>query len=118
MLSPHIRQSPMVRRWFAANALLSPPNRLAEYILIATSVDIRAVFVKIIVFFCHFANADKPLANFDGSTLCEQILQAVLNLLICEAADYGKHLPHFFSLFVTYATLGVYERHQLIKVKF
>lgn len=117
MLSSHIRHSATVRRWFAANALLSPPNRLVEYILVATSMDIRAIFVKIIVFFCHFASQDKPLANFDGSTLCEQVLQAVLNLLICEASDYGKHLPHFFNLFVTYAMLGVHERHQLIKVR-
>lgn len=81
-------------------------------------MDIRAIFVKIIVFFCHFASQDKPLANFDGSTLCEQVLHNVLNLLTCEAADYGKHLPHFFNLFVTYAMLGVQERHQLIKVRY
>lgn len=68
------------------------------------------MFVKIIVFFCHFASQDEPLP------LCEQVLLAVLGLLICEAADYGKHLPHFFNLFVTYALLGVHERHQLLKV--
>lgn len=115
-ISPHIRHSAVVRRWFAQNALLSPQNRLAEYILVASSLDIRAVFVKIIVFFCHFASQDEPLPNCDGSNLCEQVLLAVLSLLICEAADYGKHLPHFFNLFVTYALLGVHERHQLLKV--
>lgn len=115
-ISPHIRYSATVRRWFAQNALLSPQNRLAEYILVASSLDIRAVFVKIIVFFCHFASQDEPLPNCDGSNLCEQVLLAVLSLLICEAADYGKHLPHFFNLFVTYALLGVHERHQLLKV--
>jgi ubiquitin carboxyl-terminal hydrolase 9/24 len=116
-ISPHIRHSAVVRRWFAQNALLSPQNRLAEYILVASSLDIRAVFVKIIVFFCHFASQDEPLPNCDGSNLCEQVLNAVLSLLICEAADYGKHLPHFFNLFVTYALLGVHERHQLLKVE-
>jgi ubiquitin carboxyl-terminal hydrolase 9/24 len=115
-ISPHIRNSAVVRRWFAQNALLSPQNRLAEYILVASSLDIRAVFVKIIVFFCHFASQDEPLPNCDGSNLCEQVLLAVLKLLVCEAADYGKHLPHFFNLFVTYALLGVHERHQLLKV--
>jgi ubiquitin carboxyl-terminal hydrolase 9/24 len=117
-ISPHIRHSAVVRRWFAQNSLLSPQNRLAEYILIASSIDIRAVFVKIIVFFCHFASQDEPLPNLDGSNLCEQVLLAVLQLLVCEAADYGKHLPHFFNLFVTYALLGVHERHQLLKVSF
>jgi Domain of unknown function (DUF3517) len=115
-ISPHIRNSAVVRRWFAQNALLMPQNRLAEYILVASSLDIRAVFVKIIVFFCHFASQDEPLPNCDGSNLCEQVLLAVLKLLVCEAADYGKHLPHFFNLFVTYALLGVHERHQLLKV--
>lgn len=117
-ISPHIRHSVLVRRWFAQNALLSPPNRLAEYILVASSLDIRTIFVKIVVFFCHFASQDEPLPNYDGSNLCEQVLLAVLKLLICEASDYGKHLPHFFSLFLTYAGLGVHERHQLLKVIF
>ncbi|XP_070500116.1 probable ubiquitin carboxyl-terminal hydrolase FAF isoform X3 [Chironomus tepperi] len=115
-ISPHIRHSVLVRRWFAQNALLSPPNRLAEYILVASSLDIRTIFVKIVVFFCHFASQDEPLPNYDGSNLCEQVLHAVLKLLILEASDYGKHLPHFFSLFLTYAGLGVHERHQLLKL--
>jgi ubiquitin carboxyl-terminal hydrolase 9/24 len=96
---------------------LNPPNRLAEYILIASSLDIRTIFVKIVVFFCHFASQDEPLPSCDGTNLCEQVLLAVLQLLISDAADYGKHLPHFFSLFLTYAGLGVQERHQLLKVK-
>jgi len=95
---------------------LTPPNRLGEYILVASSLDVRTVFVKIVVFFCHFASTDDPLPNFDGSNLSEQVLIAVLSLLKCEAADYGKHLPHFFNLFTTYAGLGVPERHQLLKV--
>lgn len=95
---------------------MNPPSRLAEYILVASSLDIRGVFVKIIVFFCHFASQDEPLPNCDGTNLSEQVLLAVLTLLVCEAADYGKHLPHFFNLFVTYALLGVHERHQLLKV--
>jgi ubiquitin carboxyl-terminal hydrolase 9/24 len=115
-MSPHIRHSAIVRRWFAQNALLTPPSRLAEYILVASSLDIRTVFVKMVVFLCHFASQDDPLPNYDGSTLSEQVLIAVMSLLKCEAADYGKHLPHFFSLFLTYAALGVPERHQLLKV--
>lgn len=74
--------------------------------------------MRIICFFCHFASQDEPLPNFDGSNLCEQILNAVLGLLVTDAADYGKHLPHYFNLFVTYALMGVHERHQLLKVKF
>jgi ubiquitin carboxyl-terminal hydrolase 9/24 len=97
--------------------LLQPANRLCEYILIATSLDIRTVFVKTVVFFCHFASHDEPLPNYDGSNLCEQVLLAVLQLLLTDASDYGKHLPHFFSLFLTFASLGVQERHQLLKVK-
>lgn len=115
-MSPHIRHSAAVRRWFAENALLSPSSRLAEYILVASSPDIRTIFVKIVVFFCHFASKDDPLPNFDGSNLCEQVLIAVLSLLKCEAAEHGKHLPHFFSMFITYAGLGIQEKHQLLKV--
>lgn len=115
-MSPHIRYSPAVRRWFAQNALLTPASRLGEYILMAPTPDIRTVFVKLVVYFCHFAIPDEPLPGFDGSNLCEQVLVAVLSLLKCEAAEHGKHLPQFFGLFISYAGLGIGEKHQLLKV--
>ncbi|XP_067634379.1 probable ubiquitin carboxyl-terminal hydrolase FAF isoform X3 [Eurosta solidaginis] len=115
-LSHHIRFSPLVRKWFANNALLNPATRLGEYILMAPSPEVRAVFVKLVVFFCHFAIADEPLAGYEGSNLCEQILISVLDLLKCEAVDYGKHLPHYFSLFSMYVGLGIPEKLQLLKL--
>lgn len=115
-LSHHIRFSSLVRKWFAANALLNPSSRLGEYILMAPSPEVRTVFVKLVVFFCHFAIADEPLAGYEGSNLCEQILISVLDLLKCEAVDYGKHLPHYFSLFSMYVGLGTPEKQQLLKV--
>lgn len=95
---------------------MSPPTRLCEYILIAPSPEVRTVFVKLVVFFCHFAINDEPLPEFEGSNLCEQVLIAVLSLLKSEVAEHGKHLPHYFSLFSMYAGLGVQEKHQLLKV--
>uniref|UniRef100_A0A0K8W252 ubiquitinyl hydrolase 1 n=1 Tax=Bactrocera latifrons TaxID=174628 RepID=A0A0K8W252_BACLA len=115
-LSHHIRFSSLVRKWFAANALLNPSSRLGEYILMAPSPEVRTVFVKLVVFFCHFAIADEPLAGYEGSNLCEQILISVLDLLKCEAVDYGKHLPHYFSLFSMYVGLGIPEKQQLLKL--
>lgn len=105
-----------MRKWFASNALLSPPTRLGEYILIAPSPEVRTVIVKLVVFFCHFAINDEPLAGYDGNNLCEQILISVLKLLKCEVADHGKHLPHYFSLFSMYVGLGIQEKQQLLKV--
>ncbi|XP_055701076.1 probable ubiquitin carboxyl-terminal hydrolase FAF isoform X2 [Phlebotomus papatasi] len=115
-LCQHVRHSAVVRSWFAQNALLNPPTRLAEYILIAPSPEVRAVFVKLVVFFCHFAINDDPIANFEGSNLCEQVLISVLSLLKGEVAEHGKHLPHYFSLFCMYAGLGLQEKHQLLKL--
>ncbi|GAB0088843.1 Probable ubiquitin carboxyl-terminal hydrolase FAF [Sergentomyia squamirostris] len=115
-LCQHIRHSAVVRNWFAQNALLNPPTRLAEYILVAPSPEVRAVFVKLVVFFCHFAINDDPLPGFEGSNLCEQILINVLSLLKGEVAEHGKHLPHYFSLFCMYAGLGLQEKHQLLKL--
>uniref|UniRef100_A0A1A9ZPQ2 ubiquitinyl hydrolase 1 n=1 Tax=Glossina pallidipes TaxID=7398 RepID=A0A1A9ZPQ2_GLOPL len=115
-LSHHIRFSSTIRKWFASNALLSPPSRLGEYILMAPSPEVRTVFVKLVVFFCHFAINDEPLPGYDGSNLCEQILISVLKLLKCEVADHGKHLPHYFSLFSMYVGLGIHERQQLLKL--
>lgn len=105
-----------MRKWFANHALLSPPSRLGEYILMAPSPEVRTVFVKLVVFFCHFAINDEPLAGYDGANLCEQVLISVLRLLKSEAADYGKHLPHYFSLFSMYVGLGTREKQQLLRV--
>lgn len=82
----------------------------------APSPDVRTVFVKLVVFFCHFAINDEPLIGYEGSNLCEQVLISVLRLLKSEAADYGKHLPHYFSLFSMYVGLGTREKQQLLKV--
>ncbi|XP_030369464.1 probable ubiquitin carboxyl-terminal hydrolase FAF isoform X2 [Scaptodrosophila lebanonensis] len=115
-LSHHIRSSSLVRKWFANHALLSPPTRLGEYILMAPSPEVRTVFVKLVVFFCHFAINDEPLVGYEGTNLCEQVLINVLRLLKSEAADYGKHLPHYFSLFSMYVGLGTREKQQLLKL--
>jgi ubiquitin carboxyl-terminal hydrolase 9/24 len=50
------------------------------------------------------------------ATLSDHLLHAVLLLLQKEVSDHGRHLPHYFSLFHMYASLGVPERTQLLKV--
>jgi hypothetical protein len=50
------------------------------------------------------------------ATLSDHLLHAVLQLLHKEVSDHGRHLPHYFSLFHMYASLGVPERTQLLKV--
>jgi hypothetical protein len=52
------------------------------------------------------------------ATLSDHLLHAVLLLLHKEVSDHGRHLPHYFSLFHMYASLGVPERTQLLKVSF
>lgn len=115
-LSLHIRQSAEVRRWFAENVLLNPPARLAEYILVAPSQEVRQVFVKFVALCCIFAGQDLPLMWHEGDNLCEQILISVLHLLKTDVADHGKHLPHYFQLFSMFAMTGLQQKHQLLKV--
>lgn len=118
-LCQHIRYSAVVRRWFAEHTLLNPTTRLGEYILVAPSPELRNVFVKLIVFFCHFSINDEPIEDlhFVGDNLCEQILTCALHLLKSEVSDHGKHLTQYFTLFNMYAGLGTQQKHQLLKVK-
>lgn len=51
------------------------------------------------------------------ATLSDHILHAVLFLLHREIADHGRHLPHYFTLFHTYASLGLAAKAQLLKVR-
>lgn len=116
ILCHHLQTSPHARQWFATEILLSPSTRLSEYLLAAPSPEIRTVFAKVIVFFCHCAANDEPLPDLEGSNLCEQVLIAVLSLLNNDVADFGKHLPQYFNLFSLYAGLGICEKQQLIKL--
>lgn len=96
--------------------LLKPATRLAEYILVAPSQEVRHVFIKLVAICCIFAGADPPLASHDGDCLAEQILLAVLQLLRTDVADHGKHLPHYFQLFNMYASAGPAQRTQLLQL--
>lgn len=117
-LCQHIRHSALVRRWFAEHTLLNPSTRLGEYILIAPSPELRNVFVKLIVCFCHFSINDEPIddLHLGGDNLCEQILMCALHLLKTDVPDHGKHLTQYFTLFSTYAGLGIQQKHQLLKL--
>lgn len=108
----------MVRRWFSEHALLSVPGRLAEYILVAPTPELRSMFVKLIVFLCHFAMNDEPLQSIPtpADSLCEQILFHVLYLLRTDVPENGKHLAQYFTLFTMYAGLNVQQKQQLLKV--
>ena len=49
-------------------------------------------------------------------TLSDYLLQIVLSLLWMEVPEHGKHLSQYFSLFVMYASLGMAEKKQLLKL--
>lgn len=51
-----------------------------------------------------------------NATLSDHLLHSVLMLLHREISDHGRHLPHYFSLFHTYASSGQQQKLQLIKV--
>jgi ubiquitin carboxyl-terminal hydrolase 9/24 len=50
------------------------------------------------------------------ATLSDHILHAVLMLLHREIADHGRHLPHYFALFLTHSSIGLPQKLQLLKV--
>lgn len=86
--------------------------------MVAPSPELRNVFIKLIVCFCHFAINDEPLLDVQlvGDNLCEQILLGILYLLKSDVPDNGKHLAQYFTLFNMYAGLGVQQKQQLLKV--
>ncbi len=51
-----------------------------------------------------------------GKTLSDHLLQTVLALLWMEVSEHGRHLQQYFSLFVMYASLGVAEKAQLLRL--
>ncbi|XP_049853945.1 probable ubiquitin carboxyl-terminal hydrolase FAF-X isoform X1 [Schistocerca gregaria] len=126
VLCHHLQASKHVRWWFAHNVLFQHPHRFCEYLLSCPSTEVRSAFMKIIVFLAHFSLQDGPCAPpmLDApsilldphATLSDHLLHAVLLLLHKEVSDHGRHLPHYFSLFHMYASLGIPERTQLLKL--
>ncbi|XP_015113730.1 probable ubiquitin carboxyl-terminal hydrolase FAF-X isoform X2 [Diachasma alloeum] len=126
ILCHHLRNSKAVRSWFAHNVLFNHPHRFCEYLLSCPSTEVRSAFLKILVFLAHFSLQDGPCAppslNAPSilldptATLSDHLLHAVLSLLHREISDHGRHLPHYFSLFHSYATLGLPEKQQLLKL--
>ncbi len=132
-----------VRLWFCQKVLFAHPSRFCEYILECPSAEVRTAFVRIIVFVAHFSLEDGPCQTpaflqqhynqqqqqqqqQEGSssaesaapvrTLSDHLLQTVLALLWMEVSEHGRHLQQYFSLFVTYASLGVAEKAQLLRL--
>ncbi|XP_043475108.1 probable ubiquitin carboxyl-terminal hydrolase FAF-X isoform X1 [Leptopilina heterotoma] len=126
ILYHHLRQSKDARAWFAHNILFSHPHRFCEYLLSCPSTEVRTAFLKTIVLLAHFSLKDgpcgPPILNapsilYDpNATLSDHLLHSVLSLLHREISDHGRHLPHYFSFFHIYATLGLEEKAQLLKL--
>lgn len=53
---------------------------------------------------------------FLTATLSDHLMLAVLSLLHKEVSEYGRYLPNYFTLFHNYASLGIPERTQLLKL--
>ncbi|XP_026291782.1 probable ubiquitin carboxyl-terminal hydrolase FAF-X isoform X3 [Frankliniella occidentalis] len=126
VLCHHLRAFKSVRSWFATNILFQHPHRFCEYLLACPSAEVRSAFMKIIVFLAHFSLQDGPCRppNLNApvvlykpnTTLSDHLLHAVLHLLDKEVSEHGRNLTHYFSLFQTYASLGVQERTQLLNL--
>ena len=127
ILSQHLRCSAATRHWFSTNMLFAQPARFSEYLLECPSAEVRQAVSKLIVFCAHFALGDGPsqapscLSNVPievsaQSGLSDHLLLAVLALLWSEVAEHGRHLSQYFNLFAIYASLGVAEKQQLLRL--
>ncbi len=138
ILTQYMRGSRQVRLWFCQKVLFAHPTRFCEYILECPSAEVRTAFVRIIVFVAHFSLDDGPCPTpaflqqhyqhqqqqqhdghhpvAAGKSLSDHLLQTVLALLWMEVSEHGRHLQQYFSLFVMYASLGVAEKEQLLRL--
>ncbi|KAG8178428.1 hypothetical protein JTE90_019137 [Oedothorax gibbosus] len=122
----HLRNSCIVRRWFANNVLFSNPHVFCEYLLECPGSEVRHAFMRVLVFIAHFSLQDGPFtpqalvnSSFAGDSnalLADHLMVAVLNLLKKEVSEHGRHLTQYFSLFSMFASLGVAERTMLLQL--
>ncbi|CAB4054352.1 USP9_24 [Lepeophtheirus salmonis] len=127
-LHDYLNCSPIVRSWFGQKALFAHPVRFCEYMLECPSVEVRTAFSRIIVCLAHFSLNDGPVPappilqqpfipiEIVGNTLADHLLSTVLSLLWMEVSEHGRHITQYFSFFSMYASLGVPEKTQLLKL--
>ncbi|KAF2881719.1 hypothetical protein ILUMI_24454 [Ignelater luminosus] len=123
VLCLHLRAAASIRLWFAHHMLFNHPHRFCEYLLSCPSNEVRSAFMKIIVLLAHFSLNDGPcpappsINNPDPTaTLSDHILLALLGLLQREVSEHGRHLPHYCNVFHMYASQGIQEKTQLLKM--
>ncbi|KAF5307812.1 hypothetical protein FQR65_LT06684 [Abscondita terminalis] len=123
VLCLHLRTASSIRSWFAHQMLFNHPHRFCEYLLSCPSNEVRSAFMKIIVLLAHFSLNDGPSAapacinNPDpNATLSDHILVSLLGLLQREVSEHGRHLPHYCNVFHMYASQGIQEKTQLLKM--
>ncbi|KAI4464470.1 ubiquitin carboxyl-terminal hydrolase [Holotrichia oblita] len=119
----HLRAVPAIRSWFAHHMLFNYPQRFCEYLLSCPSNEVRTAFMKIIVVLAHFSLNDGPcpappgIQNHDPlATLSDHIIWALLGLLHRDVSEHGRHLPHYCNVFHMYASQGLQEKAQLLKM--
>lgn len=123
VLCLHLRAATSIRTWFAQQMLFNYPHRFCEYLLSCPSNEVRSAFIKIVVLLAHFSMNDGPspcpatLNNPDpNATLSDHILWALLGLLQREVSEHGRHLPHYCNVFHMYASQGLQEKAQLLRM--
>ncbi|XP_030747882.1 probable ubiquitin carboxyl-terminal hydrolase FAF-X isoform X2 [Sitophilus oryzae] len=123
VLCLHLRTSPNIRTWFGINILFNHMSRFCEYLLGCPSNEVRSAFMKIIVLLAHFSIKDPHcpcppgINNQDPTaTLSDHIIWALLSLLHKEVSEHGRHLPNYCTVFHMYASQGIQEKAQLLKL--
>ncbi|XP_077293704.1 ubiquitin carboxyl-terminal hydrolase-like faf isoform X2 [Arctopsyche grandis] len=122
ILLQHLRCSPAIRAWFAVNAMFQHSHRMCEYLLACPSPEVRVVFMKLAVFLAHFSVQDPPVSGdcvavpLGRANLSEQLLAGITALATTRDPSECKQLPLLFNFFLTYLSLGLNEKFQLIKL--
>ncbi|KAH1013809.1 hypothetical protein HUJ04_002748 [Dendroctonus ponderosae] len=123
VLCLHLRTSATIRTWFGVNMLFNHMNRFSEYLLVCPSNEVRSAFIKIVVLLAHFSIKDPPcpcppgINNPDpNATLSDHLIWALLGLLQREVSEHGRHFPHYCTVFHTYASQGIQEKAQLLRL--
>ncbi|XP_066261614.1 ubiquitin carboxyl-terminal hydrolase 9X [Euwallacea similis] len=123
VLCLHLRASPSIRLWFAMNMLFNHMSRFCEYLLGCPSNEVRSAFIKMVALLAHFSIKDPPcpcppgINNSDANAnLSEHVIWALLTLLQREVSEHGRHLPHYCTVFHMYASQGVEEKAQLLRL--
>ena len=113
-LVAYFKSSREARAWFAC---ATNANIIRTYLLECPVEEVRHFFAYVLATLCHSLLNESTATTDDEppNQLAQKILNDVMQLLVKDVCEYGRHVNQYFLFYSLYAETGNRAKEHLIK---